>query len=65
MGKLGGGGTLVIGIILILLGGLIQSDIIEWLLNIIGFLVVGVGVVVAVYGLVKMFSGGKGTSNDF
>ena len=65
MGKLGGGGTLVMGIILILLGVLIQSDIIGWLLNIIGFLVVGVGFLVVIYGLVNMFSGGKGRSHDF
>ena len=65
MSKLGGGGALVVGIFLIIGGWLIQSAILEWLLDITGFIIIVAGVILGVYGLVKMFSGDKGTSSDF
>ena len=65
MSKLGGGGALVVGIFLIIVGWLIQSAILEWLLDITGFILIVAGVILGVYGLVKMFSGDKGTSSDF
>ena len=54
MGKIGGAGLLVIGIGVAIVGWLIQSDILSWLLNVVG------GIIVAVAGLVKMFSGKDG-----
>ena len=65
MNKLGGGGLLLVGIFLVLLGALIQSAILAWLLDIVGFVVIVAGVILGVYGLVKMFSGNKGGSSDF
>ena len=65
MNKLGGGGLLVVGIFLVLLGALVQSNILEWLLDIIGFITIVAGVIVGIVGLVKMFSGGNGGSSDF
>ena len=65
MSKLGGGGLLVAGIFLVLLGALVQSNILEWLLDIIGFITIVAGVIVGIVGLVKMFSGGNGGSSDF
>ena len=55
-----GGSRLILGLILILLGLLIQSSILEWLLNIVGFLVIMAGVTVVIYGLFKMFSNNRG-----
>jgi len=60
MGKLGGAGLLVIGIGVAILGWLIQSDLIEWLLNVIGIVILVGGLIIAVAGLVKMFSGNDG-----
>lgn len=60
MGKLGGGGLLVIGIGVAIVGALIQSDLVEGLLNIVGWTIIIGGVIIAVTGLVKMFSGNDG-----
>jgi hypothetical protein len=60
MGKLGGAGLLVVGIGVAILGWLIQSDLIAGLLNVIGIVILVGGVIIAVAGLVKMFSGNDG-----
>ena len=60
MTKAGGGGLLVAGIFLVILGILIQSAIIEWLLDIIGFIVIVGGAIIGVTGRVKMASGNRG-----
>ena len=65
MSKVGGGGLLIAGIFLVLLGALIQSAIVEWLLDIVGFIVIVGGVIVGIYGLVKMLSGRKSGASDF
>lgn len=56
MGKLGGGGLLVIGIVVIIIGWLIRSNLLEWLLDIIGFVIIAGGIITAVVGLIQMFS---------
>ena len=60
MGKLGGAGLLVVGIGVAIIGWLIQSDILTWLLDKIGLVIIIGGIIVAVTGLVKMLSGDKG-----
>ena len=55
--NLGGGAMLVAGLILILLGALIQSSLFEWLLNIIGFVILASGAIIGIVGLVKIVSG--------
>jgi len=64
MNKLGGVGLFIAAIFLVLTGLLIQSPILEWLLNLVGWVIVIAGVILGVYGLVKMFSGDKGGSSD-
>jgi len=65
MNKLGGGGLLIAGIFLILFGLLIGSWIVEEILDIIGFVIIAVGVIVGIAGLVKMFTGGKGRESEY
>jgi putative flippase GtrA len=60
MGKLGGGGIIVIGIVAIILGFLIKSGLVESLLDIIGWTLIVAGIIAAVAGLVNMFSGNNG-----
>ena len=60
MGKIGGAGLLVIGIGVAIVGWLIQSEILTRLLDIVGFIIIVGGIIVAVAGLVKMFSGKDG-----
>lgn len=59
MGKLGAGGLLVGGIFLVLVGALIQSAIFEWLIDVIGTVLVVAGIVLAVVGIVRMVTGGR------
>lgn len=65
MNKVGGGGVLIAGVFLIFLGFLIQSDFLSWLLDILGLVVIVAGVVLGVYGLIKMFSGSKSGASDY
>jgi len=65
MNKVGGGGLVLAGILIIVLGLLLQSSILEWLLDIIGFVIIAGGVIVGVVGLIKMFSGGEGGQSEF
>ncbi len=65
MRKLGGGGILIAGVFLIFMGWLIQSDLLEWLLNILGFVVIVAGIILGIYGLVQMFTGDKSGASDY
>ena len=65
MNKVGGGGLVLAGILLVVLGALIRSSILEWLLDIMGFVIIGGGVIVGVVGLIKMFSGGSRGESEY
>jgi hypothetical protein len=65
MGKLGGGGLLVVGLGLALVGWIIASGIVELLLDVIGGATIFAGVVLVVVGIVKMFTGNKSGASDF
>ena len=60
MDKLGGFGLIVVGLALVLLGWLVQSGIVEFLLDIIGVVIIIGGAVVGIIGIVKLFTGGGG-----
>ena len=64
MGKVGGGGLVLAGILIVVLGFLIRSDLLEWLLDLIGIVLIVGGAIVGIIGLIKLFSGG-GSSDDF
>ena len=65
MKKAGGGALLIAGIFLVLIGALLQSGIVEFLLDIIGFIVIVSGVILGIVGLIKMFWGGESSASDF
>ncbi len=52
----------VVAAALIILGALVQSDILTWLLDVIGFVLVAAGIIVGIVGLVQMFTGEKSSS---
>ena len=64
MGKVGGGGLVLAGILIVFLGFLIKSDLLEWLLELIGIVLIVGGAIVGIIGLIQLFSGG-GSSDDF
>ena len=65
MDKLGAGGWIVVGIALILLGWLVQSGIVEFLLNIIGWIIGIGGVIAIILGGFSLILGKKGRVGGF
>ena len=59
MDKLGGFGLIVVGLALVLLGWLVQSGIVEFLLDIVGIVIIIGGAIVGIIGIVKLFAGGS------
>ena len=56
MKRAGGGGILIGGVCLIILGWILQAGLIEWLLDMLGFMMIISGIILGVYGLIRMFS---------
>ena len=50
-------GMLGIGVILVILGFILQTGLIAWLINAIGIILIVVGVVLVVLGVIKVFTG--------
>ena len=65
MRKAGSGGLILAAILLIFMGFVIRSDILTWLLDLVGFIFIAGGVIVGIVGLVGMFTGGKSQASDF
>ena len=57
MGKLGGSSQIIAGIAIVIVGILIQSAIFEFLLDVIGVILIIGGIVIGVMGLIKMLKG--------
>ena len=64
MGKAAGSSLLLAGIVLVILGAVLRWDLIDWLINLTGLILILIGVVLGIIGLVQMVSGNKGTSSD-
>ena len=56
---------LVIGVVLIILGWFVQSNIFEWLLNFLGIVIIIIGVIVVIVAGVSAFSGRNRSSGRF
>ena len=65
MDRFGAGGWIVVGIALIVLGWLVQSGIVEFLLNIIGWMIGICGVIAIILGGFSLISGKKSGSGNF
>ena len=64
MNKLGSGGLFVAAIALIVLGAFLRLDLIDWLIDAVGFLFIASGVVLGLIGLVGKLSGSKKSSSS-
>ena len=53
MSKLGGGGMIIMGILIALLGVLLMTDLLDWLIGIAGFILLAVGVIMVVMGIMS------------
>ncbi|MCH7745001.1 MAG: hypothetical protein IIB15_06765 [Chloroflexi bacterium] len=65
MNKVGGSGLIVVAILLVLLGLVLRLGIIDWLIDVTGFLLILIGVVMGIVGLVQLFSGKGKSSSSF
>ncbi len=58
MSNFRGASLLMLGLITIVGGWFVQSGVLEWLLNVIGFIMIVTGILASVVGLIQMLSGG-------
>ena len=65
MRKLEGGGLLMAGILLIIVGIVLRWDLIDWLINATGLILIIIGVILGIIGLIQSFSGGGRRSSEF
>lgn len=65
MGVIGKGGLTGVGIILIALGFLVKSGLLERLLEFTGWIIIIIGTIVAIVGVVGLVTGKKGGSGGF
>ena len=65
MRKAGGGGLILVGIILVIMGAVLRWDLIDWLIDATGFVLIVVGIVIGIVGLFQMLTGGRGRSADY
>ena len=60
MRRVGGSGLFFAGIILLILGIVLRWDLIKWLIDATGLVLIIVGVILGIIGLIQMFSGEAG-----
>ena len=65
MDKFGAGGWIVVGLALIVFGYLLQSGLVEFLLDIVGWIIIIGGVIAIILGGVSLITGNKGRSGGF
>lgn len=64
MRRVGGSGLFFAGIILLILGIVLRWDLIKWLIDATGLVLIIVGVILGIIGLIQMFSGGGRRSSS-
>ena len=60
MSNLGGGGLIIAGVVLAFLGLVLRWNLIDWLIDFTGLLLIIIGIVLGVFGLIQIFSSRKG-----
>ena len=65
MNALGTGGWLVVGIALLVIGWLLQSNLIEAILDIFGIILIVVGLIAIVIGVISIFTGKKSGAGSY
>ena len=60
-----GGGLFLAAIILVIVGVILRWDLIDWLIDVTGLVLIVIGAIIGIIGLIQMFSGGGKKSGDF
>ena len=58
-------GMLGVGVILVILGIILRWNLVDWLIDLSGLILLVVGVVLIVLGLIKMFTGSGSSQTDY
>ena len=64
MGKVGGGGLFIVGLVILILGIVLRWDLIDWLIDTTGLVLIIIGAIVGIIGLIKMFTGSGESSSS-
>ena len=59
MRRVQGGGLVVVGVFLLVVGVILRWDLIDWLIDAAGMVLIILGAIIGVIGLVQMFTGGN------
>lgn len=59
MEKVGAGGLILVAVVMLITGFVLRWDLIDWLIDAIGFLFIAGGAIIGVVGLIKLM-GGRG-----
>lgn len=66
MKKAQGGGLFLAGMVLFIMGLVLRWDLIDWLIDATGLILIIIGVIMGIIGLIQIFSGGGGQgSSDY
>ena len=65
MKKVGGAGFFVVGAILIVMGIILRWDLIDWLIDATGLVLIVIGAIAGIIGLIQMCSGGGQRSSEY
>ena len=65
MDKLGAGAWIVVGIALLVLGALLRTGLLQWLLGVMGWIFIILGIIVIILGGVNLMFGKKGRSGNY
>lgn len=63
MNRIGGSSLIILAILMVVLGAVLRTGLIQWLINLTGFLLIGIGIILGIVGLVQMLSRNKGSSD--
>ncbi len=58
MRRVQGGGLVFVGVFLLVIGVILRWDLIDWLIDAAGMVLIILGAIIGVIGLVQMFTGG-------
>ena len=61
MNKLGGSSLIVTAIFLVVVGAILRSGLIDWLIDIIGLLLIALGIILGIIGLISVVKGSRAT----
>lgn len=59
MDRMGAGGLILVAVAMIVLGAVMRWDLVDWLIDAVGFLFIAGGFVTGIVGLIRLFAGGS------